>query len=493
MKQSVFCAALIVTSWLASRGLADEPSPASPGASNGAAAARPDQAARRPAPRSPAERFFLSRGSVNPTWDKTEVRKLIGLQLHGPAASDQVIAQACGLRDLRVLSAWSGSAEQLTDDALRSLAAVPTLEYVTLGPNRITDQGLAQLKASTGLRGLILEPARVTNTGLAELRDLCCLQALSLNGSEIDDEGLAHLARMSHLEFLSLRASRVTEAAFERLLPRVDERLQEFHGPHRLKILMLPYELQLSDAAVASLVQLMGLTQLEKVAPFCPRSDDLHDVLDQYRLVIDSWKKRHAYVEFAPGADGLEITGLYFQREGGATLNADVEGLPTTLKRLSLRGAEVTDDVLLELAELDQLETLNLFATGVPPRPGTAGSPGQPAQHCAPGTPTVPGRPYIPAQPPVPGQGPTPWRPGITDRGLEILARQQLPNLKTVILDDDETRISAAAVQQFEAATGAQVIRLPLDQPPACCPQLEPGDDSDRPPQGPRSLVARRK
>ncbi|MCO6457367.1 MAG: hypothetical protein J5I93_18870 [Pirellulaceae bacterium] len=492
MKLSVFSAALVVTCWLAVRGLADEPSVAGPGASSDSAAARPDQPARRPAPRSPAERYFLSRGSVDPTWDKTDVRKLVGLQLHGPAASDQVIAQTRGLRDLRVLSAWSGSPDQLTDDALGSLAAVSTLEFLTLGPNRISDRGLARLKTSTGLRGLILEPARVTNTGLAELRDLCCLQSLSLNGSDIDDEGLAHLARMSHLEFLSLRASRVTEGAFEQLLPRVDERLQEFSGPHRLKVLMLPYELQLSDSAVASLVQLMGMSQLERVAPLCPRSGDLHDALDQYRLVIDSWKKRHAYVEFAPGAEGLEITGLYFQRDGGATLNADVEGLPTTLKRLSLRGAEVTDDVLLELAELDQLETLNLFATGVPPRPGTAGSPGQPAQHCAPGTRTVPGRPYIPAQPPVAGQAPTAWRPGITDRGLEILARQQLPNLKTVILDDDETRISAAAVQQFEAATGAQVIRLPLEQPPACCPQLEPRDDSEQPQQGPRSLVARR-
>jgi hypothetical protein len=451
-----------------------------------------DQPARRPAPRSPAERYFLSLGSARPTWDSDDIRKLVGLRLAGPDASDQMLSRIPSLVSLRLLSVWPASPQAMTNRGIGHVAQLTDLEFLTIAQNQIDDAGLARLKSLKKLRGLVLEPAHVGNTGLAHLSDLCCLQTLSLNGASVDDAGLVALEGLVHLEFLSLRRTGVTEAGLPHLQGRIDEQLMAVRGPQRLKSLMLPYELQLSDEGVAALIQLLGMTNIEELNPICPRTPDMQYAIQQYRLIVDEWKRRHAFVEFEPGTDGLEIAGLYYLRDNGLTTNADVSGLPQTLKRLSLRGTEVSDEVIEEFAELSALEMLNLCDTGVPAKIGTEGLPAEPAQPSTPGTRTMPGRPYVPGKPAVPGVAPAPWRPGITDRGLDRLAELKLANLKTVVIDDDENRISAAAVQRFETATGARVVRLPLDQqPPACCPQLQPKSDSNGPGKEGRNLFAR--
>jgi hypothetical protein len=235
-------------------------------------------------------------------------------------------------------------------------------------------------------------------------------------------------------------------------------------GPFRLRVLILPGGIRWSDRGVVELIKTLGMTRLETIEPLRPRNPQMQELIDSQRATLTYWRdERGAYVEVEEGSEGLEIVGLFFQPADGEQ-PLSLFGLPETLKRLSLKNTNVDDDELVaELAGLNQLETLNLFNTGI--------SVGQDAEQ--------------------PG-APTPWRPGITDRGLEGLGQLGLPNLKTVVLDDDENRISAEAVQRFEQLTGARVIRRALaDQPEPCCPQLE--EEEEAPPQPERSgLIARR-
>ena len=438
--------------------------------------------------------WLRRQGEATLTFDDEDIRKVVGVQLSKHLATDDGLARLQSLDSLKALEIWSDSADRLTDRGLHYASRLRGLEFLRAAPNRFTDRGMAHLKSVKSLRGLVLEPARISNAGLAELRDLCCLQSLSLNGSSIDDEGLAALDRMEHLEFLSLRRSHVTEACLPRLRGRVDKDLMTISGPYRLRVLALPYEIQLSDQAVVELIKTMGMTDLESVDPLCPRTPALREAVDRYRATVTYWRdERNALVEFDEGADGLEIVGLYFKPTDGDQ-PVSLFGLPKSLKRLGLRGINVNDEELLaELAELDQLETLNLFNTGQPPTEAVAGEPGRPAQPALPGTRTRPGRPYIPADPGTPGSAPMPWKPGLTDHGIDGLAQLDLQSLKTVILDDDEKRVSAAAVQRFEQTTGARVIRHALaDQPPPCCPQLEEQpQDGPAPQQDSPNLFAR--
>jgi hypothetical protein len=82
-----------------------------------------------------------------------------------------------------------------TDTELRRIAAMYSLEYVSLRRTAVTDAGMAQLKRLTHLKVLDLSGTRVTNAGLAELAPLAKLKFLDLTETRATDAGISELQK----------------------------------------------------------------------------------------------------------------------------------------------------------------------------------------------------------------------------------------------------------------------------------------------------------
>jgi hypothetical protein len=104
-----------------------------------------------------------------------------------------------------------------TDDDLRHLAAVPTVERLWLSNTQVTDAGLRHLRVCPKLRMLTLDGLPITDDGLAQLLVLTELEDVSLNRTKITDAGLEHLAKLPKLKHLWLRGAPITDAGYRRL------------------------------------------------------------------------------------------------------------------------------------------------------------------------------------------------------------------------------------------------------------------------------------
>lgn len=104
-----------------------------------------------------------------------------------------------------------------TNDDLRYLAVVPTVERVWLDGTKITDEGLCHLLACPNIRFLGLNDIPITDHGLAQISRLTELDSISLNGTKITDAGLEHLAKLTKLKHLWLRKTAITDAGYRKL------------------------------------------------------------------------------------------------------------------------------------------------------------------------------------------------------------------------------------------------------------------------------------
>lgn len=106
---------------------------------------------------------------------------------------------------------------EATDNDLRYLADVPTVERVWLRNTQVTDKGLVHLHACPKLRFLLLDDIPITDDGLSRLLVLQDLDSISLSGTKITDAGLEHLAKLPKLKQLYLRNTAITDAGYQRL------------------------------------------------------------------------------------------------------------------------------------------------------------------------------------------------------------------------------------------------------------------------------------
>jgi internalin A len=106
----------------------------------------------------------------------------------------------------------------ITDAGVRELAAIPTLEELTLLDNPdVGDAGVKLLAQRPGLTRLSLEGTRITDQGLAELRGLTKLESLNLEGTAITDRGLEYVRGFKSLYSLDLSNTAVTDAGLDLL------------------------------------------------------------------------------------------------------------------------------------------------------------------------------------------------------------------------------------------------------------------------------------
>jgi hypothetical protein len=104
-----------------------------------------------------------------------------------------------------------------TNNDLRYLSDVPTVERISVDDTKVTDEGLLHLRACSKLRFLGLNGIPITDKGLAEISDLAELDSISLNGTKITDAGLVHLEKLTKLKHLWLRNTAITDAGYRKL------------------------------------------------------------------------------------------------------------------------------------------------------------------------------------------------------------------------------------------------------------------------------------
>ncbi|KAL3635691.1 hypothetical protein CASFOL_020238 [Castilleja foliolosa] len=99
---------------------------------------------------------------------------------------------------------------KVTDDGIRHLLSVPSLEKLCISETGVTADGVAMLSSLTNLLVLDLGGLPVTDSALSSLQALTKLQHLDLWGSEISNQGAVLLKMFPSLSFLNLGWTYVT-------------------------------------------------------------------------------------------------------------------------------------------------------------------------------------------------------------------------------------------------------------------------------------------
>jgi hypothetical protein len=148
-------------------------------------------------------------GAGGPVVNSFLLRRLADLtalrELH---IAQQVPASALqGLAALKSLEKLSIDNRNGGDDSLQASAAVPSLKSLRFAGEEITDSGLRHLASLKELTALDLSrhARHVHGSGFEALGGLIKLRTLDVTGSGLDDEGAHQIGRLSGLERLSIR------------------------------------------------------------------------------------------------------------------------------------------------------------------------------------------------------------------------------------------------------------------------------------------------
>lgn len=116
--------------------------------------------------------------------------------------SDAGVAHLSNLGQLRFIHL---SNSKITDDSLKTFAAMPSLEGLSLQENHFTDRGLVYLSQMTQLKSLSVglgDVKGITDEGLVHLKGLKNLEDLDLQGAGVTTAGLEHLRGLKKLKEL---------------------------------------------------------------------------------------------------------------------------------------------------------------------------------------------------------------------------------------------------------------------------------------------------
>ncbi len=123
------------------------------------------------------------------------------------------------------LQSLSLSRTRITNDGMKRISNIKSLNELNLDYTAVTNLGLAEVSKLSQLKKLSLNFTFVTDKGLEEIGKLSALESLSLRGTVISDKGLKHLAQLTNLQQLDLQATNITDASIDVLegLPKLTE------------------------------------------------------------------------------------------------------------------------------------------------------------------------------------------------------------------------------------------------------------------------------
>ncbi len=251
----------------------------------------------------------------------------------------------------------------MTNDGLRNLAKLRSLEELVLGGNSIGDKGLVHLTGLTKLNYLILWGRNFTGKGFIHLRNLQSLRTVNLE-NDIENETLGHLAALPHLENLSLhnirgisdrdmallarsRSLRTLDIAGTQVTPQGVKHLAEVKT---LENLALPMS-SLTDEALVSVSRLTNLKVLQLQLPYYADPTFYNRHYTENGLAeLDKLEK----------LEELGISGLAVTDDSVKHITKHAQ-----LKKLRITSSPLSNAGLKELTTLKSLEKLSLAFTNV--------------------------------------------------------------------------------------------------------------------------------
>ena len=209
------------------------------------------------------------------------------------------------------------------------LSSVPHLEQVEWPGHLLTDDNVPQLIRLSGIKRLDACRAWITNSGLQQLAKLENLEVLQLESPDITSEGLVALNRLNKLKELVLWYTNVT-----------DDGLKHLESATQLQKLNLN-STSIGDAGLKSISKLKNLTYLD----------------------LDSTKVTDDGIAELETLHKLETLSLYETAVGDVAMST--VGKLTNLRDLSLSNTQVTDEGFARLSNLTKLRELGFRETNV--------------------------------------------------------------------------------------------------------------------------------
>lgn len=228
---------------------------------------------------------------------------------------------------------------QATDDMLRDLARVPTLEVLRLGGSAaVSNAGLQHLRGMPALRELDLSQTRVTDAGMDVLRTLPQLERVSLAWTHVTDAGAAALRACDALQSVNLLGSACGDGAVAALAGK--PALRELRtGAHT------------TDAALPLLHDLPVFATWTGAPP-------------QHGLLRDLERPNHLQLQGAITARGMAalrgLDGLYCLHADDSRMHLGAEAITPllSLPRLGELWFDAHDDAMPRIAQLPHLRSL---------------------------------------------------------------------------------------------------------------------------------------
>ncbi|MBM82169.1 MAG: hypothetical protein CMJ78_16505 [Planctomycetaceae bacterium] len=224
-----------------------------------------------------------------------------------------------------------GNSTQITDDDLKVLESLNTIEHFTLiGCVNVTDAGFAHLRHLTRLQGLNLSPSNITDKGLENVKGMKNLWMLGLNSTRITDAGLQHLINNRKLTVLYLNNTKISDEGLTFL-----EQMKDMYW----------MDLESTGITDTGLAHLGHMSKLKLLS------------LGRTRVTDVGLPRLQRF-------SNLELLGL----NNTAVTDAGLRHLSkiTSLKQLILNDTHVTAVGLFHLARLKNLKVLQLLNTPIP-------------------------------------------------------------------------------------------------------------------------------
>ena len=177
-----------------------------------------DAAVGRQAPRIESRRTV---GAVVAPLDLFKFSEVVRARLAMTAGKTLDTLTAADLEGVLFLNLSSLS---VTDEALKEISRVATLQELLLDDTPITDEGLTEISRLTALQILSLDYTRLSNAGMENIAQLTALRELSLSYTQITGAGLEKILAMPKMEKLWLKRTKVTDAeitAFKKARPDI--------------------------------------------------------------------------------------------------------------------------------------------------------------------------------------------------------------------------------------------------------------------------------
>ncbi len=100
---------------------------------------------------------------------------------------------------------------KITDEGLKELAPLTSLEMLSISCTGVTDVGLKELASFKNLKTLYVGSVKITDAGLKEIAALKSLEALYIGNTKITDAGLKKLVELKQLKTLNVCKTKITD------------------------------------------------------------------------------------------------------------------------------------------------------------------------------------------------------------------------------------------------------------------------------------------